>query len=117
MRRGQQIAKRLNGDLHVASLWERGKKRSEASELYKRNLMQLCGKVNASFREVALRSRRDMPGELLRHAMQLGATRIVLGHSRQSRWESSKRTARGQRELQAVYLGRTRGGEELCDAP
>ncbi|MFD0589070.1 histidine kinase [Paenibacillus sp. GCM10027627] len=87
VRRGQQIAKRLNGDLVVAAFVKKGVKLSKDAEAFRQAMKKLCHKLDASFQELPLISRRKLPEQLLRHAMSQQVTRIVLGHSKQTVWQ------------------------------
>ncbi|MGG6314217.1 histidine kinase [Paenibacillus macerans] len=93
VRRGQQIAKRLNGELLVVTFVNPRQKLSPEAMAFKRSLMQLVEKVEAEFAELPLSSRRELPGSLVRFALENRVTRIVLGHSKQSRlqefWQGS----------------------------
>lgn len=85
IRRGQQIAKRLNGDLIVASFVKPGIKLTKEQEAFKRSIVKLCSKIGAQFTEWPLPGRRLLPVKLRELSTRLGATRIVMGHSKQSR--------------------------------
>ncbi|AOZ92469.1 histidine kinase [Paenibacillus crassostreae] len=87
VRRGQQIAKRLNGDLCVITFRNPQKKMSREAETFKRSLVKLVKKVNGEFEELSFSSRRSLPNVLVQYAMEHRATRIVLGHSKQTRWQ------------------------------
>ncbi|OAB36794.1 histidine kinase [Paenibacillus macquariensis subsp. defensor] len=87
VRRGQQIAKRLNGDLCVISFRNPQDKMSREAETFKRSLVKLVKKVNGEFEELPFSSRRALPNILVKYAMEHRATRIVLGHSKQTLWQ------------------------------
>ncbi|WP_115991395.1 histidine kinase [Cohnella lupini] len=87
IRRGQQIAKRLGGDLRIVTFAKRGKALSKETATFKRSIEKLAVKVDAVFEELPLPSRRKMPGRLVRYAALNNVTRIVLGHSKQSFWQ------------------------------
>ncbi|MGP0586685.1 histidine kinase [Paenibacillus timonensis] len=93
VRRGQQIARRLNGDLLVVSFVNPRRKLSPEATTFKRSLTQLSEKVGAEFAELPLPSRRMLPRALVRYALEHRVTRIVLGHSKQTRvqelWQGS----------------------------
>ncbi|MDQ6421716.1 universal stress protein [Paenibacillus sp. LHD-117] len=87
IRRGQQVAKRLNGDLHVVSFVKRGIALSKEESTFKRSIEKLTDKIGAAFTELPYPGRRHIPKSLVRYAMDNGVTRIVLGHSKHSRWK------------------------------
>ncbi|WP_074729589.1 histidine kinase [Paenibacillus naphthalenovorans] len=87
VRRGQQVAKRLNGDLFVVTFIDPKKKLSKEAATFKRSMIKLVEKVGGQFEELPLRSRRRLPSDLVRYATKYGVTRIVMGHSKQSRWQ------------------------------
>ncbi|GKU76443.1 universal stress protein [Paenibacillus sp. L3-i20] len=87
VRRGQQIAKRLNGELSVVAFVKPGIKLSTESEAFRHSMKKLCKKIDAAFSELPFRSRRKLPEQLLKHAREVQATRIVLGHSKQTTWQ------------------------------
>ncbi|MFC5704277.1 universal stress protein [Cohnella faecalis] len=89
IRRGQQIARRLGGDLMVVTFVKprRGKAPSKEAGAFKQSIAKLTEKIGAKFEEVPLPSRRKLPKELIRYATVNNVTCIVLGHSKQSRWQ------------------------------
>jgi len=87
VRRGQQIAKRLNGDLCVITFRNPQDKMSREAETFKRSLVKLVKKVNGVFEELPFSSRRALPNILVKYAMEHRTTRIVLGHSKQTLWQ------------------------------
>lgn len=87
VRRGQQIAKRLSGDLHVVSFIRANKPLSKEAAAFKKSIIQLVNKVEGVFEEIALPSRRALPRKLASYAAKHNVTRIVMGHSKQSRWQ------------------------------
>ncbi|UQZ85272.1 Sensor protein KdpD [Paenibacillus konkukensis] len=87
VRRGQQIAKRLNGDLTVVTFVQGNRPPSKEAASFKRSIVKLVEKVGGDFEELPLRSRRALPGALVRYAIQHNMTRIVMGHSKQTRWQ------------------------------
>ncbi|RCX23750.1 two-component system sensor histidine kinase KdpD [Fontibacillus phaseoli] len=87
VRRGQQIAKRLNGDLMVVTFALRGKSMTKEQLTFKRSIVKLVERVNAKFEELSLVSLRQLPSELVNYAIQNKVTRIVMGHSQKSRWQ------------------------------
>lgn len=88
VRRGQQIAKRLNGDLHVVTLRAMGKTLTKEAAAFRRSIMKLVEKVGGKFEELPLSYRRCIPQILVDYANAHHVTRIVLGHSKQTRWQT-----------------------------
>lgn len=93
VRRGQQIAKRLNGDLLVVTFVLSGRKLSKDQQMFKRSIRKLAEKIDAGCEELPLPHLRKLPSMLVRYAIQNNVTRIVMGHSqksrRQERWQGS----------------------------
>ncbi|MBW5446293.1 histidine kinase [Cohnella sp. CFH 77786] len=93
IRRGQQIAKRLGGDMRVVTFVRPGKPLSADSAAFKRSIVKLAEKVGAEFEELPVASRRQVPAILVRYAMENNVTRIILGHSKmtplQEFWKGS----------------------------
>lgn len=93
VRRGQQIANRLNGDLYVICFQHTGKPLSKEQAAFKRSLKKLVDKIGAVFVELPFPGRRKLADSLLDYAMKNSVTRIVLGHSKHTRiqelWQGS----------------------------
>ncbi|GAA3409654.1 universal stress protein [Paenibacillus hodogayensis] len=87
VRRGQQIAKRLNGDMLVVTFVNPKKEPGKEAAAFKRSIVKLAERIGAKFEELPLRSRRSLPAMLADYALNNNVTRIVLGHSRQTRWQ------------------------------
>lgn len=87
VRRGQQVAKRLNGELIVVTFVNKKRPLSKEQTAFKQSLVKLAVKVGAEFEELSFHSRRRLPDLLVRYALEHNVTRIMLGHSRQSRWQ------------------------------
>ncbi|RKN78241.1 universal stress protein [Paenibacillus ginsengarvi] len=87
VRRGQQIAKRLNGDLLVVAFVNPKKQLAKEAAAFKRSMMKLVQRIGAKFEELPLPSRRALPDALSAYALDNNVTRIVLGHSKQTRWQ------------------------------
>lgn len=87
IRRGQQIAKRLNGDILVVSFVRPGRNLTKEEQTFKNSIMKLTKKVDGKFQELPLRNRRMLSAELVRYADEQLVTRIVMGHSKQNRWQ------------------------------
>ncbi|SDN42722.1 two-component system, OmpR family, sensor histidine kinase KdpD [Paenibacillus sp. yr247] len=88
VRRGQQIAKRLNGDLLVVTLRKFNKSLTKEAATFRRSIMKLVEKIGGKFDELPLRHRRCIPKILVDYAIAHKVTRIVLGHSRQTQWQT-----------------------------
>ncbi|MCZ8515553.1 universal stress protein [Paenibacillus filicis] len=87
VRRGQQIAKRLNGELMVVTFVNKERELSKDEATFRRSIIKLAEKVGGEFEELPLCSRRSLPKILVRYALDHKVTRIVLGHSKQNRWQ------------------------------
>ncbi|WP_411349961.1 histidine kinase [Paenibacillus sp. WLX2291] len=87
IRRGQQIARRLSGDLLVVSFRNRGVKPTNEESTFRRSFRDLTDQVGGVFEEILIRSRFDLSRQMVQFARQHQVTRIVLGHSRQKRWQ------------------------------
>lgn len=87
VRRGQQIARRLNGDIVVISFVHPRKVLSKEEQAFKSSIMKLTKKVEGKFEELPLLHRRKLPAALVRYAEEQNVTRIVMGHSKQTRWQ------------------------------
>ncbi|QHW31691.1 histidine kinase [Paenibacillus rhizovicinus] len=87
IRRGQQIAKRLGGDLQVVVFTDTSQEPTKEREAFKKSILKLVEKIDAGFREIAISGRKQVPRALIRYAMLINATRIVMGHSKQTRTE------------------------------
>ncbi|PLT45463.1 Osmosensitive K+ channel histidine kinase KdpD [Paenibacillus pasadenensis] len=99
VRRGQQVAKRLGGEMDVVAFVPSGRALRVEEEAFRRSIRLLARKVGASFEERTFRSRRRLPRQLLHFALQRKATRIVLGHSRQTPWQEWRRGSIANRLL------------------
>ncbi|MBB6692758.1 universal stress protein [Cohnella xylanilytica] len=91
VRRGQQIAKRLGGDLRIVSFVRPKSPLTKEAAAFKRSILQLADKVEGTFEEVGVPSRRAIPRALANYAVEHKITRIVLGHSRESRWQELRK--------------------------
>lgn len=87
VRRGQQIAKRLNGDLIVVTFVKSNKPLTKEQQTFKQSIIKLVKRVDARFEELQLVRLRKLPSELVRYAIQNNVTRIVMGHSKKSSWQ------------------------------
>lgn len=87
VRRGQQIAKRLNGELNIVTFVQPDKELTTEQAAFRRSLKKMAMKIEAVWEEIPSRSRRDMAAALAEYAKVHGITRFVLGHSRQTRWQ------------------------------
>ncbi|MDR6881219.1 histidine kinase [Bacillus sp. 3255] len=88
VRRGQQIAKRLNGELLVVTLRYKNKLLTKEAAAFRKSIMKLVEKVGGTFEELPLLFRRCIPRILVDYATLHKVTRIVLGHSKQTRWQT-----------------------------
>ena len=87
IRRGQQIAKRLNGDLCVVTFRDMKKALTKEATVFRRNMIKLVEKFGGAFEELPMTHRRRIPSTLARYAARQQITRIVMGHSRHTRWQ------------------------------
>ncbi|QHW31363.1 histidine kinase [Paenibacillus rhizovicinus] len=87
VRRGQQIAKRLNGELMVVTFRQMKSSLSKEAAAFRRSIMKLVEKVGGSFEELPFRNRRSIPRTIVDYAARHGVTRIVMGHSKHTRWQ------------------------------
>ncbi|MFB4325849.1 histidine kinase [Paenibacillus sp. CR_12] len=93
MRRGQQIAKRLNGELLAVTFVKPEVELTKEQAAFKRSMAKLAVRIGAKLEELPLRSRRELADMLVQYALEHHVTRIVLGHSKQTRmqelWQGS----------------------------
>ncbi|MFB5763967.1 histidine kinase [Paenibacillus medicaginis] len=88
IRRGQQIAKRLNGEMLVVTFMNPQKQLTREQTAFKRSMMKMTEKIeDADFIELPFTSRRMIPRQLVDYAIKNNVTRIVLGHSKQTPWQ------------------------------
>ena len=115
VRRGQQIARRLNGDLVVLSFNNPNKPLSREQLTFKKSIVKLVEKVEGQFYELPFISRRQLPAVLVKYAYEHHATRIVMGHSKQNRlkqlWQGSiaDKVLRHMHGIRSVPHGRSGG--------
>lgn len=86
IRRGEQIAKRLGGDLLVVSFRSPNKKLSKEEATFKRSIKKLVDKIGGQFEEILL-TREDVAEEIVNYATEKKVTRIVMGQSKRTRFE------------------------------
>lgn len=91
IRRGQQIAKRLSGDLMIVTFIKKKRSLSREAAVFKRSILKLADKLDAKFEELPTASRRKLPSLLADYATSHQATGIVLGHSKQNLWQEMRR--------------------------
>ncbi|WP_020617895.1 hypothetical protein [Paenibacillus daejeonensis] len=91
IRRGQQVAKRLGGDLLVVSFIDPAQPFAKEAAAFRQSVMKLAEKVGAPFEEVPCASRRLIAHQLSSYAATHSVTRIVMGHSKQSAWQEWRR--------------------------
>ncbi|WNS45343.1 universal stress protein [Paenibacillus sp. MMS20-IR301] len=87
IRRGQQIAKRLSGDLVIVTFVLRSRPLTKEQQVFKRSILKLTERISARFEELELLRLRQLPAKLVQYATQNNVTRIVMGHSQKSRWQ------------------------------
>ncbi|SMG50891.1 universal stress protein [Paenibacillus aquistagni] len=87
VRRGQQVARRLNGDLMVVVFTKAHKKLTKEQQVFKQSMKKLVSKVGGTLEELSIVSRRELSWRLVHYALSHNVTRIVLGHSKQTRWQ------------------------------
>ncbi|MGE7765942.1 universal stress protein [Peribacillus sp. NPDC096540] len=86
IRRGDQIAKRLGGELLIVSFIPTQRKLSKEEEIFKRSMQKLINKLNGKFEELTIKG-EEIAEEIVEYAMQHYITRIIIGHSKRTRWE------------------------------
>lgn len=86
VRRGQQIAKRLGGDLLVVCFQSPNKKVSKNELTFKRSIIKLVEKVGGEFEELPL-GKDTVSNQIIQYATEHNVTRIVMGQTKRTRWE------------------------------
>ena len=86
IRRGDQIAKRLGGELLIVCFIPAQKKLSKEEEIFKKSMQKLINKLDGKFEEITI-EREDVAEEIVDYAMEHYITRIILGQSKRTRWE------------------------------
>ncbi|MDM5222951.1 histidine kinase [Peribacillus sp. NJ11] len=86
IRRGDQIAKRLGGELIIASFIPLSKKLSKEEEIFKSSMQKLINKLNGSFIEITMKG-DEIAEEIVGFSMHHQITRIILGQSKKPVWE------------------------------
>lgn len=102
VRRGQQVAKRLGGDLLVVTFINPKQRLSKEALTFKRSLLQLVEKVEGAFEEILIASRRELPRQLVHYAASHNVTRIVMGHSKMRPWQEFWRGSLANRLLSHI---------------
>ncbi|GIO09233.1 potassium-transporting P-type ATPase D chain [Brevibacillus reuszeri] len=87
VRRGQQVAKRLGGELLVVCFRLAGKKQTREEATFRRAILKLVDKVGGVFEERSLHRPQAVASELVAYAIDKKVTRIVMGQSKRTRWE------------------------------
>lgn len=87
VRRGQQVAKRLGGELLVVCFRSSTKKLTKEEATFRRSISKLVEKVGGVFEERPLQRDTNVANELVAYAMENNVTRIVMGQSKRTRWE------------------------------
>ncbi|MFB7642829.1 universal stress protein, partial [Peribacillus butanolivorans] len=62
------------------------RKLSKEEEVFKRSMQKLINKLNGKFKELTIKG-EEIAEEIVEYAMQHYVTRIILGHSKRTRWE------------------------------
>ncbi|MFB6468140.1 universal stress protein [Cytobacillus sp. Hz8] len=86
VRRGQQTAKRLGGDLLVVCFRQPNHPFSKDELTFKRSIIKLVEKVGGKFEELPLES-DSVADQIVHYATEQNVTRIVMGQSKRTRWE------------------------------
>ncbi|WP_366291638.1 histidine kinase [Paenibacillus sp. AN1007] len=87
IQRGQQIARRLNGSLHVVVFRQMKQPLTREAAVFRRSMMKLVEKIGGHMEELPVLHRRNIPAALAQCAVKQQITRIVMGHSRRTRWQ------------------------------
>ncbi|TVY09405.1 universal stress protein [Paenibacillus cremeus] len=87
VRRGQQIAKRLNGELMVVTFCNFKKTLTKEEATFRRSMIKLVEKVQGEFEELPFQNRRCISNTLVQYATRHHVTRIVMGHTKHTRWQ------------------------------
>jgi len=87
VRRGQQVAKRLGGELLVVCFRSPEKMLTKEEATFRRAIVKLVEKVGGVFEERPLQRDSDVANELVAYAMNNNVTRMVMGQSKRTRWE------------------------------
>ncbi|MED1795592.1 histidine kinase [Brevibacillus nitrificans] len=87
VRRGQQVAKRLGGELLVVCFRSSTKKLTKEEATFRRSISKLVEKVGGVFEERPLQRDTNVANELVAYATENNVTRIVMGQSKRTRWE------------------------------
>ncbi|WP_145414794.1 histidine kinase [Paenibacillus xylanexedens] len=87
IQRGQQIARRLNGSLHVVVFRQMKQPLTKEATVFRRNMMKMVEKIGGHMEELPVIHRRYIPATLAQYAIKQQITRIVMGHSRRTRWQ------------------------------
>lgn len=86
IRRGQQISKRLGGELNVVCFRLPDNRLTQEEETFRRSVIKLVDKVGGEFEELPL-MKEEVAEEIVNYATNKNITRIVMGQSKRSRWE------------------------------
>lgn len=87
VRRGQQVAKRLGGELLVVCFRSSTKRLTKEEANFRRSISKLVEKVGGVFEERPLLRDTNVANELVAYATENNVTRIVMGQSKRTRWE------------------------------
>lgn len=86
IRRGQQIAKRLGGDLFVVCFRVGKRPLSKNEVTFRRSIKKLVKKIEGEFEEIFIKT-GNVAEELVQYAMKKNITRIIMGQSKRGRLE------------------------------
>ncbi|GGH71076.1 potassium-transporting P-type ATPase D chain [Paenibacillus silvae] len=87
IQRGHQIARRLNGSLHAVVFRQMKQPLSKEAAVFRRSMIKLVEKIGGQMQELPILHRRYIPAALANYAIEQQITRIVMGHSRRTRWQ------------------------------
>ncbi|CAM3864296.1 universal stress protein [Mesobacillus zeae] len=88
VRRGHQIAKRLGAELVIACFLPKNKKLTLEEAAFKASLEKLADKLDAGITELRV-VQKHIADEIVEYAIKSCATRLVMGHSKQSRLQEA----------------------------
>lgn len=87
IRRGQQLANRLNGELHIMTVTDEKRKKTTEELAFKDAILKLADKVDATFYEALRTPAASISKIIVDYAQTHAISRIVIGQSRRSRLE------------------------------
>lgn len=121
VRRGQQIANRLNAELDIITIVDGKQKLGQEERAFKEAITRLAEKIEANITEEYCKRHSSVADILQRYAQEKHITRIVIGQSHRSRFEDLTRgslvndllTKAKQTDLMVISDRRSAGGERL----